>query len=136
MVVIILENPLKMVDSVTLEISRGHMTGDNYHIFALKGSRRVLIAELTRKLEILLADLAMEVEGWAIQNRIPRVAFLDWIQSRKAHSTANQGELWSAFVRGDKLYNISLVSTTQPYGSTLLITPGPLQKGFNLYYKI
>jgi hypothetical protein len=132
-VIIKLENPLKTVNSVALQIARDDTTGD-YAIFAIKsrsGRVRTRIADLTKQLEVLLSDVAMEIEYFAYKNNIPRAAFEEWMRSREANTTPDGGELWGAQVGpSGKLCNIRLVSENLPHGSILVTTLGPLRKGF------
>ena len=128
-----LENPLKTVNSVMLEISRDYTTGE-YVMFALEGMRgrvRTRITHLTKQLEAQLSHLAMDIENLAFENRIPYAAFME-CKSCKAHSTPGQGELWSANLLGGKLYNLRLLSSNNENGSTLFMTPGPLKKGMRV----
>ena len=133
-----LENPLKTVNTVMLEISRDDTTGE-YAMFALEGMRgrvRTRITHLTKQLEAQLSHLAMDIENLASENRIPYTVFMEWMKSCEAHATPGQGELWSANLLGGKLYNLRLLSSNNENGSTLFMTPGPLKKGMRVVRRV
>ena len=101
----------------------------------MRGRVRTHITDLNKRLEAQLSHLAMDIENWAFENKIPYAAFMEWMKSCEAHATPGQGELWSADLLGGKLYNLRLLSPNNQNGSTLFMTPGPLKKGMRVVHK-